>query len=147
MSGMKKPSFSALIPARLLIAVVIFFNLQAAIIFILAPARYAPAFELNGIPGQTMVSAMGILFMMWNVPYAVALWHPVRNRVSLYEAVAMQTIGLTGETILYLTLPGDHPVLAATGLRFIVFDGLGLLALIAAAVLTRNRHHLAADRI
>lgn len=139
MSGMKKPTNPTLVIARLLIAVVIFFNLQAAFLFILSPAVYAPAFELSGVPGQTMISAMGILFMMWNVPYVAALWHPIRNRVSLYEAVAMQTIGLAGETFLFVTLPGSHPVLAATGMRFITFDGFGLLALVAAVLLTRSR--------
>lgn len=144
---MKRQSNAPLFIARLLIAAVIFINLQAAILFILAPARYAHAFELSGIPGQTMVSAMGILFIMWNVPYTAALWHPVRNRVSLYEAVAMQTIGLVGETVLFLTLPGNHPILAATGLRFIAFDGFGLLALVAAVVLTRSRSRLVAATV
>ena len=60
---------------------------------------------------------MGVLFLMWNVPYAVALWHPVRHRVSLYEAVAMQTIGLIGESLILWSLGGAHPVAAGSVTR------------------------------
>ncbi len=49
-------------------------------------------------------AGMGVLFLMWNVPYAVALWHPLRHRISLYEALAMQAIGLLGESLIYLSL-------------------------------------------
>jgi hypothetical protein len=76
---------------------------------------------------------------MWNVPYLVALWHPVRYRISLYEALAMQTIGLVGEAIIYLTLPMIHIALRTSVLRFIVFDGLGLLLLVLAVWITRKR--------
>ena len=79
---------------------------------------------------------MGVLFLMWNVPYAVALWHPVRHRVSLYEAIAMQTIGLIGESLILWSLGGAHPVAAGSVTRFIAFDGVGLIALSAAALVT-----------
>ncbi len=49
-----------------------------------------------------MLRGLGMLFIIWNVPYAVALWHPVRNHISLSEA---QTIGLVGESIIFLLLP------------------------------------------
>jgi hypothetical protein len=69
---------------------------------------------------------------MWNVPYAFAAWHPLRNRVSLWEAVAMQLIGWVGEALIWGTLPAGHLALRATVTRFIVFDGAGLAALLAA---------------
>jgi cellobiose-specific phosphotransferase system component IIC len=80
-----------------------------------------------------MLRGMGILFLMWNVPYAVALWNPSRQRVSLYEAIVMQAIGLVGETILLLTFPAGHTAVRATVRRFILFDGSGLLLLFLAA--------------
>jgi len=50
----------------------------------------------------------------------------------------MQTIGLLGESIIYLSLPLVHDLLRALISRFIVFDALGLLLLILAALLTRR---------
>ncbi len=94
--------------ARSSIGVVILFNLQAAAVFLLWPERYATGFELGGAVGGAMLRGLGVLFVMWNVPYAVALWHPVRQRISLYEALAMQTIGLDGEAIIFTTLPNIH---------------------------------------
>jgi hypothetical protein len=35
---------------------------------------------------------IGVLFLMWNVPYLVALWHPIRHRISLYEWLAIRSI-------------------------------------------------------
>ncbi len=122
--------------ARGLIGVVIFFNLQAALVFVLWPQNYISAFELEGVIGETMLRGLGILFLMWNVPYAVAMWNPFRNRISLYEALAMQTIGLVGESIIYTTIPEIHSLVRVSITRFIAFDALGLLLLIAAAILT-----------
>lgn len=125
--------------ARAAIGLVFGWNVQAAVAFLLAPAIYAPGFELSGAPGAAMVRGLGVLFLMWNVPYAVALWHPVRHRVSLYEAVAMQAIGLAGESLILLSLSGGHPVAASTVTRFIAFDGAGLGLLVLAAWAARQR--------
>jgi len=64
--------------ARLLIGLVLLFNLQAAMIFILNPGPYTGGFEISGVGGEKIVQGMGILFLMWNVPYAFALIHPLR---------------------------------------------------------------------
>jgi hypothetical protein len=124
--------------ARGFIGVVILFNLQAAALFLLWPARFTPGFELGGAVGGAMLRGLGVLFVMWNVPYAVALWHPVRHRISLYEALAMQIIGLAGEAIIYLSLPATHELLRASILRFIGFDALGLVLLAVATWSTRR---------
>ena len=55
-----------------MIGLVLFFNVQAAAAFIGAPARYAASFELTGATGEAAVMGMAVLFLMWNVPYAVA---------------------------------------------------------------------------
>lgn len=138
---MKRISLFIQLP-RLLIAVVFFFNVQCALLFIIDPAAYAASFELSGVAGLSMVRAMGILFLMWNVPYFVALLDPVKHRVSLYEAVAMQAIGLSGETVLLLALPSGHTALQASAMRFILFDGGGLVLLIIAACISRLKQPL-----
>ncbi len=128
----------ALILARILIGIVTFFNLQCAAVFLISPARYAPAFEVSGVPGSSFVSALGILFLMWNVPYLFALSHPVTHRTSLIQAVIMQAIGLVGETILYLNTPAVYATLRQSTLRFIMFDGVGLLFLLSAFLIIRR---------
>lgn len=121
--------------ARLLIAIVVGWNLECAAAFLRHPQTFAPAFELSGIPGAAAVRGTGILFVMWNIPYLVALWNPRRHRLSLGEALAMQAIGLLGESLLLASLPDGHAVLHAAILRFIVFDAAGLVLLTAASLL------------
>ncbi len=83
--------------SRTLICAVTFSNLLAAFQFMLRPNIYAPGFELQGESGTAAIQGMGLLFLMWNVPYIVALLHPFKHSISLIEAVAMQTIGVVGE--------------------------------------------------
>ena len=118
--------------ARGLIAIVTAWNLQAALVFILWPERFAPNFELTGAPGAAAVRGTGILFVMWNVPYLVALWHPHKYRLALGMALAMQFIGLVGESLILVTLPDGHAMLSASITRFIIFDGSGLALLLGA---------------
>jgi len=125
--------------ARGLIGLVILWNLQAAFVFLFLPERFTAAYELQGAVGAATLRGIGVLFLMWNVPYLVALWHPVRHRLSLYEALAMQTIGLVGEAIIYLTIPVIHSVLQTSIFRFMIFDGLGLVLLLVATWITRER--------
>jgi hypothetical protein len=124
--------------ARGLIGLVILWNLQVVFVFLLRPEQYTDAYELGGLAGAAALRGIGVLFLMWNVPYLVALWHPVRHRISLYEALAMQTIGLVGEAFIYLALPVIHIALRASVMRFIAFDGLGLVLLAIAIWITRK---------
>lgn len=121
---------------RIFIGVVLFFNLQCAFVFLWSPHLFAPGFELSGDVGNGMVRALGILFVMWNVPYAVAFTNPVVRRVSLYEAIAMQATGFVGETLLLASFPPGHLAIRETVSRFMLFDGMGLLFLILAAWIT-----------
>ncbi len=118
--------------ARILIGVVTFSNLLAAFQFMLRPEIYAPGFELQGESGAAVIQGMGLLFLMWNVPYIVALLNPVRYFISLIEAVTMQAIGVVGESLLLAFLRGDYPLIRDSVTRFIFFDGGGLLLLLAA---------------
>jgi hypothetical protein len=120
--------------ARLLIGLVLFFNLECAILFLVRPESFTPGFELSGEPGNSLIQGMGLLFVMWNIPYLVALFHPGRHLVSLLEAVVMQAIGVIGESILLIRLDGEFTILRQTITRFIWFDGGGLVLLILAVV-------------
>jgi len=124
--------------ARGLIAAVFIINIQCAIAFLLWPTSFSPGFELQGETGEAMVRGMGILFLMWNVPYAVAAYNPLCFRIALLEAVTMQAIGLAGETFIFSTLSYAHELARLSLVRFIAFDALGLLALIAAVWLSRK---------
>jgi hypothetical protein len=124
--------------SRVLIGGVIFTNLQCAFVFFLNPFSYIQAYDLNGVPGAYAIQGFGILFAMWNIPYLFAFIHPQKNRISLYEALIMQSIGLLGESFLYFRLPMGFPNLAASIQRFILFDGVGLMALILSFLLTRS---------
>jgi hypothetical protein len=123
---------------RILIAVVVAWNLECALVFLLNPAAFAPSFELIGIPGEAAVRGMAVLFVMWNIPYLVALWQPRRNRASLWEALAMQVVGVIGESIILITIPPEHTFLHTSLLRFIAFDAAGMVALAGAVFLARK---------
>ncbi|MBP7692920.1 MAG: hypothetical protein KA764_13440 [Anaerolineales bacterium] len=118
--------------ARLAVGLVGAVNVACALAFLFQPERYTAAFEVAGRPGQVMVQALGLAFLMWNATYPPVLWNPERQRALLSVIVAQQALGLAGETWLWWQLPPAHTALAATGLRFILFDGAGLLLLGAA---------------
>jgi len=130
---------SRLWSARLLIALVVGWNLQAAIAFILWPERYAPGFELTGVPGAAAMRGTGILFLMWTVPYVVALWHPRKHRPFVLTALLMQFVGLVGESLILISLPQGYASLHTSIVRFIAFDAGGLVLLIAALWLSNNK--------
>jgi hypothetical protein len=124
--------------ARCCIGLVLIMNLYCAVQFLLKPEFFKTGFELTGIPGNAMIQGMGLLFIMWNVPYVFALLHPVKNRISMVESFIMQWIGVSGETFLINQLPGSHPYLHATINRFILFDGAGFIMLLIAFLITRS---------
>jgi len=115
--------------ARLVVGAVFFFNVTCALMFIVWPDQYAPGFEVSGVPGQALVQGMGILFLMWNATYPPVLARPSRNRTLFAVILIQQAIGLAGEAWMWATLPAGHAALRATGLRFIIFDGAGLVGM------------------
>ena len=120
--------------ARAALGLVFVVNVYCALVFILQPQNYAGNFEISGVSGEIIVQSFGILFLMWNATYPPVLLHPDAHRTLFGVILAQQLLGLTGETWLLLTLPAGHPALYATGLRFIVFDGFGLLIMTMAYV-------------
>jgi hypothetical protein len=75
---------------------------------------------------------------MWAVPFIPAIMHPVKYRIALACVLAMQGIGLIGESLMLMTLPAGHGALRAMGLRFIAFDGAGLILLLIAYYLSHD---------
>jgi len=120
--------------ARLTLVTVFFLNVTCAIEFIIRPSAYALSFEVSGVSGEALVRGMGVLFLMWNVTYPLAMWHPWRYRWLVLIIIVQQAIGLAGETWMLLVLPSGHEMLARSALRFIIFDGGSLLAFLSTFV-------------
>ena len=127
--------------ARVAVAVVCVSNLSAAIPFVLHPEAYAPGFEAAGFGGAALVRSLGLAFLMWQVAFVPVIWNP-RLRACFLVILAMQVVGLAGETWAVLAMPAGHEALRATAQRFIAFDaaGLVLLALAYAAVWVASAH-------
>lgn len=123
--------------ARVLVSLVLFLNLQAAVFFFIFPQRYVPSFQLSGDTGPFVIQSMGLLFLMWTVPYFFAAINPIKYQVALVQAVIMQIIGVAGESLIYLHLPEKLTILKLSLQRFILFDSAGVLLLITAFLLVR----------
>lgn len=131
--------------SRLLIALVTAWNLQAAFQFILFPKQLVSGYELSGAVGEAAVRGVGVLFLMWTIPYLFALAHPIRFRLALLLALLMQLTGLLGESYILSTLTMDHVILRASILRFIAFDGTGVVLLLLAWILIWKRSSTVSD--
>lgn len=133
--------------SRVLIGLVLGMNLACAIDFISRPKLYLSAYELSGEVGRAIIIGYGILFLMWQVPYFFALYHPGFHKVSLIQAILMQAVGLIGESLLLRNIPSEHYILRSSITRFIWFDAGGLVLLLLAyfvgsgSVLNANREH------
>lgn len=125
--------------SRSLIAIVTAWNLQAAVVFILSPGSFVRAYELSGAAGEAAVRGVGVLFLMWNVPYVFAAVNPIRYRLGLSFALLMQLTGLIGESYILSTLPLGHEILKGSILRFILFDASGLVLLLLAWWLVKKQ--------
>ena len=129
--------------SRLLILLVAAWNIQAGIVFLVSPQAFVGAYELSGAAGEAAVRGVGVLFLMWNVPYLFAAFDPIRYRLGLVFAVWMQLTGLLGESTILSTLTMEHAVLRASILRFIAFDAAGLVLLVIAWLIIRRQSVIA----
>jgi hypothetical protein len=119
--------------ASILVGSVFVINIQAGFDFFINPQKFTKAFELAGTPGEISVAGVGLLFIMWNVPYVFAIVNPIKYSISLLQAIIMQLLGVAGETILYLRIPNQsHQLMKESILRFIIFDFAGFILLIMA---------------
>jgi hypothetical protein len=126
--------------SRLLIGLVTAWNLQAAILFIFSPQTFVHAYEISGAAGVAAIRGVGVLFLMWNVPYVFATIDPIRYRLGLVFALLMQLVGLIGETYILSTLPVGHLALRSSIMRFIAFDFAGLIMLCVAYLLLKKNN-------
>ena len=124
--------------ARVLVLTVFVINVMAAVQFIVWPGSYAGAYQLEGLAATAIVQSFGICFLMWNATYPPVIVHPERYRVLFGVVIAQQAIGFVGESLLLANLGTGLEVLAASVLRFAVFDGAGLVLLVIAFALTRR---------
>ena len=131
------PSLIAAWVARLVVGAVFLMNVGCGLSFLARPDRYTAAFEVGGVPGLALVRGLGVLFLMWNATYPLVILQPDRTRALFAVVLVQQVIGLAGEIWIWLALPAGHAALQATGLRFILFDGIGLLGMVAAFWLLR----------
>lgn len=123
--------------ARAVVGIVFAVNVWCALSYILQPQVYSGNFELTSLPGEIVMQSFGILFLMWNATYPPVMLRPNTHRTLFSIILVQQCIGLAGETWLLFKLPAGHPALYSTGLRFIVFDGVGLLMMGAAFIYLR----------
>ena len=133
---------------RVAFAAVFVVNVQCALSFALWPEAFAGAYELGGagVAGEAAVRGLGIAFLMWNCTYPAFVVAPARFHVLGWVILAQQAVGLVGESLLLAALPVGHDALAASVLRFIAFDGGGLVLMaMAFAVFLRATRKRGAD--
>lgn len=132
-SGERTPAVTAATWfARVAFLAVFIVNVQCALQFVIAPEQSAAAYELAGVAGEAAVRGIGIAFLMWNATYPAFIAAPRRFKVLGWVILVQQAIGLIGETVLCFGLPEGHTVLAASVLRFVAFDGAGLVLMAVA---------------
>ena len=112
---------------RLCFAFVFAANVQCALGFALMPEAYMGAYELAGASGRVATQGIGVAFLMWNCTYPLVIWRPARHRALAGVVLAEQGVGLAGETAILAGLPADHAALAGGIMRFVAFDGVGLV--------------------
>jgi hypothetical protein len=123
---------------RLLIALVFASNILCAFQFVANPSGYIQQFDLGGEAGIVVIRSLGILFIMWNVPYAIAIYQPYRYSITLIAALLMQLIGLIGETWIYFSIQNLVNTRSSI-MRFMIFDFAGLVLLSVAFAFVFNK--------
>lgn len=131
---------------QLVVGVIFLINISCAVVFILQPQKYMGGFEISGDQGRVLVQALGILFLMWNVTYPPVIFNPMKHMTLFRIIIFQQAIGVIGESWLMLSLPTGHTALRATGLRFIFFDGLGLVLMLLAYLLMIKKPENSSDK-
>ena len=122
-------------------AAVFVMNVACALEFILRPGLYVGGFELSGEAGRVFVQSFGILFLMWNAAYPPVIWRPEKQRTLFAIILIQQWIGVVGESWLYFSMDASHAALRTTGLRFMIFDGIGLILMGVAFLILFHRRN------
>lgn len=124
--------------ARVAVLIVFFLNVMCAVEFIAWPESFAPAYGLPPTPeSYAMVAGLGVAFLMWNVTYPAVIVNPVRFRVLFIVVLVQQAVGLVGESYIWMQLVGQglgDSLMAHGIMRFVAFDGGGLVLMLAAFI-------------
>lgn len=112
---------------RIAFTLVFILNVQCALQFVFIPQGFAPSYELSGVSGIAATQGMGVAFLMWNATYPAFIIAPKRFKVLGPVILVQQAIGLFGETAILMGIPAGHELLAGSIMRFIAFDGAGLV--------------------
>lgn len=120
--------------ARISVGIVFLWNVQCALSFLMFPEKSVAAYELSGAAGETAIRGIAVAFLMWNVTFPLVIFNPRRHRTLFGIVLSQQVVGLLGEGWIYLNLQLGHDVLAASILRFILFDAAGLIIMTAAFI-------------
>lgn len=110
-------------------AAVLAVNVTCALQFAFAPASSMGAYGLSGTAGEAACRGMGVAFLMWNATYPPFVASPTRFPVLGWVILAQQAIGLAGEAAILAALPAQAGPLPGSILRFIAFDGAGLVVM------------------
>lgn len=115
---------------RITFIAVFLINIQCALQFIVMPGIYAPAYELDGIPGNAAIQGIGVAFLMWNATYPLFIARPRKYMIVGVIILVQQFIGLAGESAILFLLPSGYEMLSASISRFIIFDLAGALIML-----------------
>lgn len=127
---------------RITVSAVFLSNMICALQFLLWPDGYTSAYELSGDVGTAVIRSFGVLFIMWSLTYPAVIWQPERQRPLFTIVLIQQFVGLTGELCIWASIQNVHAVLSASILRFVVFDGIGLVMMMMAfCLLIREARH------
>ncbi len=128
--------------ARVAVLIVFLLNVSCALIFIAQPLQSAAAYGLAATEENgALVAGLGVAFLMWNVTYPLVILNPARHQSLFAVVLAQQLTGLLGESFILWRLcsAGLANGLMAHGIiRFIVFDGGGLVLMLVAFLLLRH---------
>ena len=119
---------------RIAFFVVFSWNVICALQFIFVPEVFVSSYQLSGTEGAVALRGLGVAFLMWNATYPAFIWCPSRFSALGVVIIIQQIIGLIGETIILLSLPGGYTLLADSILRFIIFDGAGLVLMLVSSI-------------
>ena len=113
--------------ARGAVLTVFIINVQCALQFIFLPYDSMWAYELVGVSGRVALQGIGVTFLMWNVTYPIVIFKPAKHMVVYGIILVQQLVGFVGESYLLASIPLEYSILRSSIIRFIVFDGAGLI--------------------
>lgn len=116
---------------RVCFTIVFVVNMQCALNYVFFPESFIGGFQLSGVEGAVAVQGIGIAFLMWNATYPVFIVSPQRFKVLGIIVLVQQTVGLAGESAIFLNLPATgYAQLSESIVRFIQFDAFGFILML-----------------